>query len=160
MKEFIKQITFIILFSLIIGLGVNFPLIKRYFRGEFRYGFLSIEKFPSIVFINLAEADDLFSKGKALFIDSRAKETFQAGHILGAINIPFMEQKEERSLDLLSLSLERTLVVYCDGNRCQSSVGLAKILNKKGFKDIKIFFGGWAEWLMGGLPISSEDDSQ
>lgn len=159
-KKFIQQIVFILVLSSIIGLGANVPLIKKYFRGEFQHGFLSLEDYPSITFITLEEAEDLFSKGEALFIDTRPEEDFQAGHILEAVNIPFVEHKEEVALDLLSIPFKKTLVVYCDGNECQSSVELAKVLDKNGFEDTKIFFGGWVEWVREGLPVSLENDSE
>jgi len=156
LKRLVQQIVFILILSSIIGLGANFSLIKKYIQGEFRHTFLSSEEYPSIAFITFEEAEELFSKGEALFIDSRPEEAFQEGHILGATNIPFEEQKEE-TLNLLSLALEETLVVYCDGSECRSSVELAKLLHEKGFKDIKVFFGGWIEWKKEGVPVSSEN---
>lgn len=142
------------------GLVSNFPLIKKYLQGKFKDSFISLEKYPSIVFITLAEAEGLFKQSKALFIDSREKEAFKAGHILGAVSIPIMEHKREESLNLFSIPLEKTLVVYCDGSGCQSSIHLAKLLHKKSFEDIRIFFGGWAEWMKQGLPVSKESDTQ
>ncbi len=157
LKRLVQQIVFILILSSIIGLGANFSLIKKYIQGEFRHTFLSSEEYPSIAFITFEEAEELFSKGEALFIDSRPEEAFQEGHILGATNIPFEEQKEGDILNLFSLALEGTLVVYCDGSECRSSVELAKLLHEKGFKDIKVFFGGWIEWKKEGLPVSSEN---
>ncbi len=160
LKRLVQQIALILFLSLIIGLGINFSLIKKYFQGEFEHGFFSSEEYPSITFITIQEAEGLFSEGEALFIDSRTKEAFQAGHILGAVSIPFEERKEEDALNLLSFPPEGTLVVYCDGSECNSSLELAKLFHKKGFKDIRVFFGGWVEWVREGLPVSSEYDPQ
>jgi len=160
LKRLLRQISLILFLSLIIGLGINFSLIKKYFQGEFRHGFISSEEYPSITFITLGEAEGLFSAGVALFIDSRLKEAFQAGHILGARNIPFEERKEEEALGLIFLLPEATVVIYCDGSECNSSLELAKLFHKKGFKDIRVFFGGWDEWVREGLPVSSEYDPQ
>lgn len=160
LKKLLLQIALILFLSLIIGLGINFPLIKKYFLGDFRLGFISLEKYSSIMFITLGEAEGLFSEGEALFIDSRPKETFQAGHILGAVNIPFEEYKKEKALDLIFLPPEGTVVIYCEGSECNSSLELAKFLHKKGLIDIKIFFGGWVEWTREGLPVSSGNDPQ
>ncbi|UCC38308.1 MAG: rhodanese-like domain-containing protein [Candidatus Aminicenantes bacterium] len=157
-KKLFRQIVFILILSSILGFSINFHLVKNYFQGEFRRAFLRSEEYPSIRFISLAEAEELFSRGVALFIDTRSEEIFQKGHILGARNIPFVERKEEKVLDLLSFPLEKTLVVYCDGSDCQSSVELAKLLHKKDFKDIRIFFGGWLEWVSEGLPVDSRSE--
>jgi hypothetical protein len=112
LKKLIRQIVLILFASLIIGLGINFSLIRKYFQGEFRHGFISSEEYPSITFITLQEAEGLFSVGGALFIDSRPEEAFQAGHILGAENIPFEERKAEDVFDLPSLLTEGIVVIY------------------------------------------------
>lgn len=160
LKKILWQALLILSLSSAIGLGANFSLLERYFRGEFRHAFLSREEYASISFITLWEAEDLFSTGKAIFIDSRTEKAFRERHIFGALNIPFEEHREERRLSLPSLPLAGTLVVYCDGSECQSSVALARFLHQKGFLDIKVFFGGWNEWLKAGFPISSENDSR
>ncbi len=160
LKKLLQQIVLILFLSLITGLGINFSLIKKYFQGDFQLGFISLERYDSIMFITLGEAEGLFSEGEALFIDSRPMEVFQTGHILGAMNLPFEEEKKEEDLDLIFLPPERTVVVYCDGSECNSSLELAKVLQQKGLIDIKIFFGGWIEWMREGLPVSSENDPQ
>ncbi|NIM59827.1 MAG: hypothetical protein GTO16_12940 [Candidatus Aminicenantes bacterium] len=156
LKKLLLQIALILFLGIIIGLGINFSLLQKYFLGDFRFGFISLDEYTSIMFITLGEAEELFLERNALFIDSRPKETFQEGHIMGAVNIPFEEYKKEKALDLIFLPPEETVVVYCDGSECNSSVELAKVLHKKGLLDIRIFFGGWVEWTEGGLPVSSE----
>jgi len=160
LKKMIQRMAFILLFSSIIGLGANTSLIKKFFNGEYQYGFFSLEEYSSIVFITLGEAEELFATGSALFIDSRAVEDFKEGHIFGAVNIPFVEKKKKEELNMEPYPLEGIYVVYCDANECQSSVELAKLLHEKGFLDIRVFFGGWEEWVREGLPVSKEDDSQ
>lgn len=156
-KGTIQQIIFILIISLIIGLGTNFSLVKKYFQGEFQYGFISSVEYSSILLITQVETEELFSKEKALFIDSRNKEAYRAGHISGSINIPFIEHKKKEKIDLLSFPFEKTLVVYCEGSGCQYSISLAKLLHKKGYKDIRVFLGGWREWAAKGLPMSKDD---
>lgn len=159
-KRLLQQVLFILILSSIIGLGANFHLIKKYLQREFRQSFLSSEKFPAITFISLPEAEELFVSKEAIFIDSRPKADYWEGHILGALSIPFEQQKDKEALVELGLLPDKSLVVYCDGGACQSSVELAKSLAAYGFKSIKVFFGGWVEWVQAGLPISKEDDWQ
>jgi rhodanese-related sulfurtransferase len=156
LKKLFLQIALILFLGLIIGLGINFSLIQKYFLGDFRFGFISLDEYSSVMFITLGEAEELFLEREALFIDSRPKEAFKAGHIMGAVNIPFEEYKKEKALDLIFLPPEGTVVIYCDGSECNSSVELAKVLHQKGLLDIRIFFGGWVEWTGEGLPVSSE----
>jgi rhodanese-related sulfurtransferase len=74
-----------------------------------------------------------------------------------ARNLPATESKLKIPPDLLELPRERTLVVYCEGGDCQSSLALAKRLHDEGFKDIRVMTGGWAEWKKAGLPEETGD---
>jgi len=157
-KELIFQLGVILCLSFVIGISVNLSLIKQYRKGDFSQSFFSPEDFPSMQFIGILEAEDLFVGGNAVFLDSRAEDKYLEGHILGAINIPF-EGGEHIVEGQLLFSRQATLIVYCDGNECQSSVLLAKVLSEYGFEDIRVFFGGWAEWVAAGLPLSEKNDS-
>jgi len=157
-EKLVKQILVIGALSVILGLSLNYSLVRRYFQDEFSHGFISEEDYPNITFITLPEAEDLFLQGGAAFIDSRTSDKFGSGRILGAVNIPFEGDHTEDSLENLTFPSGKTLVIYCDGSECQSSVLLAKVLHDRGFVSLKVFFGGWEEWLQEGLPI--EDDSE
>lgn len=155
-KKLILQMVFIVAICMVIAIGWNFSLIKRYIAGEFEQSFLSQVDYPNITFITIAEAEDLFISGEAIFIDSRTQEKFQAGRILGALNMPYEAEVKGDIEGILALPLDRILVIYCDGDECQSSVQLAKALHDQGFLDLKVFFGGWEEWLGEGLPIEND----
>lgn len=153
LKKIIFQIAIIVGLSFVIGIGANLSLIKEYREGNFSQSFFSPEDFPAIQFIGLFEAEDLFAGGTAVFVDSRSEDKYLEGHILGAVNIPY-ENKELIVEDQLPFPRQATLIAYCDGDECQSSVLLAKALAEFGFEDIRVFFGGWAEWVAAGLPVS------
>ena len=53
----------------------------------------------------------------------------------------------------LQISEAREIVTYCSGEDCHSSVDLAARLIEFGFENVKIFFGGWEEWNIAGLPV-------
>lgn len=154
-KKLIKHTSFIILLSLVTGICTNIPFVKRYLRGDYQKGFVSLEEYSSITYITLPEAEELFSRGDIRFIDSRPAGLFRTGRIFGAVNVPY---EEKETINQYQLSKEQTLVIYCDGDECQSSINLAKFLHELGYSDIKVFFGGWAEWEKAGLPVSTEDD--
>ena len=158
MKKLLTHILFIIALGVLLGFGTNVKLIKQFLGGEFQYSFISSEEYPSISFIMLPEAEGLFSMNEAQFIDSRNVEAFKAGHIAGAVNIPYEETNDTLFLDEFSIPKDKTLVVYCDGSECQSSVGLSRFLHDQEFKDIRVFYGGWKEWLMEGLPIETSNE--
>ena len=60
--------------------------------------------------ISLKQLDEYIRQGKSMqLIDLRSMESFRAGHIAGAVNIPF-EQLSERTGELPADTL---LVFYC-----------------------------------------------
>ena len=153
LKKLFREVVFIVLLSSILGAAANFSLIRRFFQGEFRQGFLALEKFPGVRFITLQETEDLFGRGQSVFVDSRPREGFVAGHIPGSLNIPLEESRAGLTEEVLPYPQDQTLVVYCEGGDCQTSVSLAKLIQARGFRDIRIFAGGWTEWSSAGLPV-------
>ena len=97
------------------------------------------------------EVWSLFQTGSALFIDSRHDFDFKAGHIKGAVNLPLKDFDFAKS-PLKDVLRDQLLVVYCDGAECNSSIELAVELMKVGFKNVRISFGGWREWVEANHP--------
>jgi len=143
--------------SVLLAAAVHFPLVKRFARGEFRETFLSEAEYPGIRLITLQEGEDLWAAGEAVVFDARSERLFRESHVPRARNLPATESKLKIPPDLLELPRERTLVVYCEGGDCQSSLALAKRLHDEGFKDIRVMTGGWAEWIKAGLPAETGD---
>ena len=145
--------------AIILGLSVflavitQLGLIRRFWQGEFKQAFINRQEFPGLVFVSLAEAESLWASGEALLVDSRSREEYAAGHVPGAFSLPLVEIKSGQEDLLRLLPEDKPLVVYCEGGSCQTSLALAKILFSKGFKNIKVFSGGWEEWLQAGLPV-------
>ena len=143
--------------GVLLAAAVHFPLVKRFVRGEFRETFLSRAEYPGVRLITLQEAEDLWAAGEAVLFDARPERLFRESHVPRARNLPAMESKLKIPPDLLELPRERTLVVYCEGGDCQSSLALAKRLHDEGFKDIRVMTGGWEEWKKAGLPEEKGD---
>ncbi|MDH7513674.1 MAG: rhodanese-like domain-containing protein [Clostridiales bacterium] len=158
-KKLVRETGVIVVACILLGAAVNFSLVRRFFAGEFREAYIDREKYAGLRFITLAEAGDLFARGLAVFIDSRMRGDFVSGHIPGALSLPLDEVKDPADVGErlkqgpLSLSAEKTLVVYCEGEDCQTSVALAKLIHGQGFRDIRVLMGGWAEWRAAGLPV-------
>jgi rhodanese-related sulfurtransferase len=158
-KKTVAEAALIVLAAVLLGLGAHFPLFQKFLKGEFRESLFSSDKFPGIILIGLAEAEELFVRGSALFIDSRPKRKFSEGHVLNAVSIPLEENKKKLNSPL-SVPLEKTIVVYCDGGDCQESLALAKVLHSQGHKNIRVFTGGWTEWVDTGHPTAKGHDPQ
>jgi rhodanese-related sulfurtransferase len=103
--------------------------------------------------ISLSEAERSFQTKKVLFVDARLSEDFNSGHIAKAINLPYEDFEGNFPEVGKSLSSASELIIYCDGIECESGLFLARLLKDKGFQNIKVFFGGWKEWVQAGLPM-------
>jgi rhodanese-related sulfurtransferase len=164
LKSIIRGILVIVFLSVVLGAAVNVRLLRRFAAGEFREGFVDLRKYAGIRFITLSEAEDLFARKmedpeSLRFIDSRSREGYADGHIPGAAAVPLDELKgfgkKEIGLKLsamLDFPGSQTLIIYCDGGDCQTSISLAKLIHDRGFSDVRVFSGGWAEWSAAGLP--------
>ena len=146
--------------SVLVAAGVHLPLLKRFARGEFRETFLSREDYPGIRLVTLREAEDLWAAGQAVVFDARPERPYREGHVPGARNLPDLGPGRDLPPAVLELPRERTLVVYCEGGDCQSSLALAKRLHDEGFRDIRVMTGGWEEWTKDGLPEEKDDDKE
>jgi rhodanese-related sulfurtransferase len=89
-------------------------------------------------------------KGQApIVIDVRSAGEYQAGHVPGAINIPFWAAFSTDKLE--SVSKNKKLVLYCEhGPRA----GIAKLALKiSGFEKISYLAGHMTAWKKAGLQM-------
>ncbi len=143
--------------SVLVAAAVHAPLIKRFARGEFRETFFEAAAHPGIRMITLEEGEDLWRTGGAVFIDARKEAEFREGHVPGALSAPAARAEKAMPQALQALARDRALVIYCEGGDCQSSLLLAKRLSQDGFKDIRVYTGGWAGWTAAGLPMEKAE---
>ncbi|MGZ5425477.1 MAG: rhodanese-like domain-containing protein [Candidatus Aminicenantales bacterium] len=143
--------------ALVIAALAHLPLIKRFVRGEFRESFFQASEYPGVRLITVDEAEDLWRTAQAAFIDARRPSLYDEGHVPGARNVPASETVPS---EILSSSRAGTLVVYCEGGDCQSSLLLAKRLHDEGFQDIRVMTGGWEAWKSAGLPKERGDGQE
>ena len=107
------------------------------------------QEFVKPVDIRLNFAKALFDKGYT-FIDSRDVVDYNAGHIKGALNIPYKEISSYKSR-LESMDKNIVYVIYCS-KACDVSIDMAYYMARMGFKKVYIFHGGWDEWMEAGYP--------
>jgi ArsR family transcriptional regulator len=73
-------------------------------------------------------------KGKVTLIDVRPKEYYDADHIQGATSIPL----EELEKHLEKLPPDQEIIAYCRGRYCLLSVEAVAILNKHGYRAVRL----------------------
>lgn len=103
----------------------------------------------------LEQVRRLHAAGAALFVDARDAEEFAAGHIAGAVNLPYDVAAGEPALVENLDSAGRPTVVYCGGGACELSMDLAYELIYAGHKKVLIYMGGYPEWAAAGYPVAT-----
>jgi rhodanese-related sulfurtransferase len=108
--------------------------------------------------IELAELKPLVLERKAMLVDGRAVKDYEAGHIPGALNLP-ASQLEVFFPDFSSrVSRDQLVVAYCGGHDCSLAQTLAKGLAEKGYRHIKVYYGGYSDWFLNGNPVQMGKD--
>ncbi len=82
--------------------------------------------------------------GEVVWVDARTRESFEAGHMPGAILLNREEWNDLllESFETLAAS-DRPIVVYCDGATCGKSREVAEELRDLGMVDVYYLKGGW-----------------
>jgi rhodanese-related sulfurtransferase len=93
------------------------------------------------------QAVRLMNQG-ALVLDLRARESFDAGHIGDARNVPAAELAAQA--ETLKKWREKTVITYDDSG----GAGGARILTKLGFKQVFNLEGGLNAWVKDNLPLT------
>ena len=155
----LHQIYFYFIISLFISISVNLIRIKPLpLVAEKLETIKNIDQInekisnPIIREIGLDIAKNLF-QNNMLFIDARAKQYYDDGHIPQAIcnddlNDLINELENHTSFD-------SGFVDYCSDDDCGSSEELAISLQELGFMNIYLFKGGWKQWTENDLPVNS-----
>lgn len=154
-RDYIVRPFFILLACLAAGALSNAGFVRAVLSGEKK---LSLrEKVEaseaSLPRIGIDEASEAFAQSDALFVDARDREAFDAGHIPGAVNLPWEEAQYDDSLILKAVPKDTPVITYCDGSDCESSILLGGAMAGLGYRDVKVFFGGWVEWEEAGFPV-------
>ncbi|KAF1304255.1 MULTISPECIES: rhodanese-like domain-containing protein [Enterococcus] len=86
--------------------------------------------------------EEEFKEGmrKAQVIDVREKDEFDAGHILGARNIPYSVLSNSYN------SIRKDQPVYIYDQKKSMSIRAANKLRKQGYKDMYLLKGGYQSW--------------
>lgn len=99
--------------------------------------------------ISRAEAQKLVKSGKAVFVDVRSKETYDKGHLPGAISIP----GSQLLYRLQELPVGKKLITYCACVEEHTAAVAVLNLEAHKIKNAAALQGGWNDWRAAGLPI-------
>lgn len=87
--------------------------------------------------------------GSAMLIDARSPEQFLLGHLPGAINVYVDSDSIADWVERYALR-DKALITYCASVHCDMAERLTARLRDLGCENVKIYPGGWEEWVMEG----------
>lgn len=151
--QVIQQCLSLIVLAVILAFSVNalradkLPIIGDWSE-EARF---SDAKGESLV-VSVDEAGQVFESGEALFVDARSNEDYKAGHIRGAVNLPWQDVSQSFTKTARFLEGRAMIITYCDGESCDLSHELALFLKDMGFNNVRVLVNGWTVWREKGLP--------
>jgi rhodanese-related sulfurtransferase len=91
----------------------------------------------------------------ALVLDAREPSEYAAGHIPGAVNLPYDQVAGNlQRLEQLDTA-GRPVVVYCGGGSCEMSLSLAWDLVTAGQTRVAVYKGGYPDWTDAGFPTET-----
>ena len=99
--------------------------------------------------LSASQAVRLMNQG-ALVIDLRSKESFDAGHIVDARNVPVATL--EAQAESLKKWREKNVITYCDTG--SNGAGAARTLVKLGFTKVFNLQGGLNAWVKENMPLT------
>jgi rhodanese-related sulfurtransferase len=110
---------------------------------------------PEVQWIDPAEARALVGDTEVTFVDARARQDYEAGHVAGAVSVPIDTGAiDDRSTGLVRGS--RVVITYCDtSGECAQSKRLAEVLASAGLPDVRVLRGGMPAWLESEYPAEA-----
>jgi hydroxyacylglutathione hydrolase len=125
--------------------GIGLDRIAGYFGSDtieaWRSSNGALQTIPTLT---AAEVSSQLGSGRVVLLDVRAPAEWKSGHVPGSLNLPLGD------LDLRLQEIPRgsILIVHCQtGGRAAIA---ASLLRARGFGDVRLFAGGFAEWRAAG----------
>ena len=82
-----------------------------------------------------------------LWVDARSRKKYDARHIPGAVLLNEDEWEQCISAFLDAWDPAKTIVVYCDGGKCDASQAVAaRLRGELQLESVYILKGGWEAW--------------
>ena len=102
--------------------------------------------------ITIKELKSDIAARKVTLLDANGTESWEKGHIPGAINF---ETSEKELAKVLPKDKDALIVAYCGNPKCKAYQAAAKAAEKLGYKNIKHLTAGIAGWKDAGEPTEA-----
>ncbi len=93
------------------------------------------------------EVKPLLSAGSVVLVDARSADAFSAGHIPGAVSLPFVDLAARIPQFTSAYPRATPIVVYCADTECPVSAAEGSELRQQyGYQNVREMPGGYVAW--------------
>lgn len=153
-RRILLEAVVISVLGVVLGLSFNYRLVMNAFSGRQAAPVATespvADRFPHPV--ELEEVRRLIGEG-ATVVDARARELYLEGRLPSALSLPLEEAEPLPGSFREAVSTNSVVIVYCSGYGCPDSFDLGVLLLAEGYRDVRVFEGGFPEWHDAGLPV-------
>jgi rhodanese-related sulfurtransferase/ABC-type phosphate/phosphonate transport system substrate-binding protein len=135
---------------------------------DFKYvatlGYFTPRTLPGATVADAKAVAQLLSAG-ATYIDTRTEAEFKAGHVPGAVLVPYHEKSAkdadfDAALDKFEIAKlgpdkNEELIFACNGPECWKSFKASQAALKAGYRKVYWFRGGFPEWRSSGMKFDA-----
>lgn len=141
--------------ALAVGLSLNYQMVMNAFTGKtvsvpVKKETPTAQAFP--VPVELDELGELLAED-AILVDARNVDDYKAGHLKEAISLPLGEVESHLDEFMAQVPKDRVLITYCTGFGCPDSFDLGVRLLAVGYRQVRVFEGGFPQWRDSGRPV-------
>ena len=109
------------------------------------------QKFPAIKCEELKKMIDI-KAADMLVICNDPKESYDEGHIPGAVSFPWVDTLKPP----VSLPRNKMLILYCSCSHEEDSTDMAAKLTRFGYRNLKVLEGGFIRWTKLKYPVETK----
>ncbi len=129
-------------------------------------GYFTPRSLPGAQVADAATVTQLLQRG-ARYIDTRTADEFKAGHVPGAVLVPYVEKSpkdadydgklDQFDVGQLGGNKAAELIFACNGAECWKSYKASRAALAAGYTKVYWFRGGFPEWRAAGQKVASGD---
>jgi rhodanese-related sulfurtransferase len=147
------DVTGLVLIAVVaVSLGLTSNLIRSKPLPLFSFETATTEQDAPLPEITLAALQAAVDRHDGPIVDARPAAFYQIGHVPGALNLPLSDLQNDSADLQVPFPKEATIIVYCEDVSCTAARSAARILQKRGYRHVILFSGGWYIWHKAGLP--------
>lgn len=90
----------------------------------------------------------------SLIVDARDPEAYAAGHIPGAVPVPWQMARAFLEMNAPKIPRDRPVLVYCSHAQCDAALVVADFFQAWRFTNISVLVAGFEGWQTEGLPVA------